>query len=75
MIPRSAPSPRRTNAKRLKPVDFCSFRCAACGRVGFSTGCPVCGEVLCVDSGACHPRHQPCEYVAKKPINVRGAIQ
>lgn len=82
MIPRSLSSARRLPAERRRGspvrhsvVEYLSAYCAACGRVGFASRCSTCAEVLCVDRGSCHPRHQPLEYVAQRPIDAKRPVR
>jgi hypothetical protein len=72
-VSRALPSARRAGAKRQARVDYLTFYCAACGRVGYASRCSTCAEVVCVDRASCHSRHQSREYVAQSPISVRRA--
>jgi hypothetical protein len=53
---------RRDGVKRLRPVDYSSFFCGTCRRVGFASRCSACREVVCVDQGSCHPGYSPRAY-------------
>jgi hypothetical protein len=71
----SLPTARRAGAKRQARVDYLAFYCTSCGRAGYAARCSTCAGVLCVDSAACHPRHQSREYVTQRPINLRRSAR